>query len=41
MRFNQPFGDTVNRDLLPDVAIDRLDLVGSNPVFARVDEAME
>ena len=33
MRFNQPFGDTVNWDLLPDVAIDRLDLVGSNPVF--------
>jgi hypothetical protein len=37
----QPFGDTVNWDLLPDVAIDRLDLVGCNPVFARVDEAME
>src|ERR1700751_415981 len=32
-RFNQPFGDTVNWDLLPDLAIDRIDLVGSNPVF--------
>lgn len=33
MRFNQPFGDTVYWDLLPDIAIDRLDVVGSNPVF--------
>jgi iron complex outermembrane receptor protein len=33
MRFNQPFGDTVHWDLLPNVAIDRLDLVGSNPLF--------
>ena len=33
VRFNQPFGDTVNWDLIPDVAIDRMDLVGSNPVF--------
>src|ERR1700722_8869801 len=33
MRFNQPFGDTVDWDLIPDIAIDRLDLVGSNPVF--------
>jgi outer membrane receptor protein involved in Fe transport len=33
MRFNQPFGDTVYWDLMPDIAIDRLDLVGSNPVF--------
>ncbi len=33
MRFNQPFGDTVDWDLLPDIAIDRLDVVGSNPVF--------
>ena len=33
VRFNQPFGDTVNWDLLPDVAMDRIDLVGSNPVF--------
>jgi iron complex outermembrane recepter protein len=33
MRFNQPFGDTVDWDLIPDIAIDRLDLEGSNPVF--------
>jgi outer membrane receptor protein involved in Fe transport len=33
VRFNQPFGDTVNWDLVPDLAIDRMDLVGSNPVF--------
>ena len=33
MRFNQPFGDTVDWDLIPDIAIDRIDLVGSNPVF--------
>lgn len=32
-RFNQPFGDTTNWDLIPDIAIDRLDLVGSNPAF--------
>jgi outer membrane receptor protein involved in Fe transport len=32
-RFNQPFGDTVNWDLLPSIAIDRMNLVGSNPVF--------
>jgi outer membrane receptor protein involved in Fe transport len=33
VRFNQPFGDTVNWDLIPDIAIDRMDLVGSSPVF--------
>jgi hypothetical protein len=33
MRLNQPFGDTLNWDLIPDVAIDRLTLEGSNPVF--------
>ncbi len=32
-RFNQPFGDIVNWDLLPSIAIDRMDLLGSNPVF--------
>lgn len=32
-RFNQPFGDTVEWDLIPDIAIDRLNLEGSNPVF--------
>jgi outer membrane cobalamin receptor len=33
VRFNQAFGDTVNWDLLPDAAIDRLNIQGSNPVF--------
>ena len=32
-RFNQPFGDTTNWDLIPDIAVDRIDLVGSNPAF--------
>lgn len=33
VRFNQAFGDTVNFDLLPNMAIDQMNLVGSNPVF--------
>jgi outer membrane receptor protein involved in Fe transport len=33
VRFNQAFGDTVNFDLLPDVAIEEMNLEGSNPVF--------
>jgi iron complex outermembrane receptor protein len=33
VRFNQPFGDTVNWDLIPSVAIDRITVEGSNPVF--------
>jgi outer membrane receptor protein involved in Fe transport len=33
VRLNQPFGDTLNWDLIPDIAIDRLTLEGSNPVF--------
>ncbi len=33
VRFNQPFGDTVNWDLLPDVAIRNFTVEGSNPVF--------
>jgi outer membrane receptor protein involved in Fe transport len=32
-RFNQPFGDTVNWDLIPDIAISRMNLVGSNPAY--------
>lgn len=32
-RFNQPFGDTVDWDLIPDIAIERLNLVGASPVF--------
>ncbi len=33
VRFNQAFGETVNWDLLPDIAIDRVDVVGANPAF--------
>ena len=33
VRFNQAFGDTVNWDLIPDIAIDRMNLEGANPVF--------
>jgi outer membrane receptor protein involved in Fe transport len=33
IRFNQAFGDTVNWDLIPDVAIGKLNVEGSNPVF--------
>jgi outer membrane receptor protein involved in Fe transport len=33
IRFNQAFGDTVNFDLLPNMAIDEMNLEGSNPVF--------
>ena len=33
VRFNQAFGDTVNWDLVPDIAIKRLTVEGSNPVF--------
>jgi iron complex outermembrane receptor protein len=33
VRFNQPFGDTVDWDLIPDIAIDKVNLEGSNPVF--------
>jgi iron complex outermembrane recepter protein len=33
VRFNQAFGDTVNFDLLPNLAIDQMNLEGSNPVF--------
>jgi len=33
VRFNSPFGDTVNFDLVPDIAIDTMNLEGANPVF--------
>jgi len=33
VRFNQAFGDTVNWDLIPNNAIARVNLEGSNPVF--------
>lgn len=32
-RFNDPFGDTVNWDLIPSIAVDQLNLEGPNPVF--------
>ena len=32
-RFNTAFGDTVQWDLIPDIAIDRIELEGSNPAF--------
>ena len=33
VRFNTAFGDTVNWDLIPSLAIDRLTIEGSNPLF--------
>lgn len=33
VRINEAFGDAVNWDLLPDIAINRIDLVSSNPVY--------
>ena len=33
VRINEAFGDTVNWDLIPDIAIRRMDVLGSNPVF--------
>jgi iron complex outermembrane receptor protein len=33
VRINEAFGETVNWDLIPDMAIRRLDVMGSNPVF--------
>ncbi len=33
VRFNQAFGDTVEWDLIPDLAIARVNVEGSNPVF--------
>jgi len=33
VRFNSPFGDTVNFDLIPDVAIQTMNIEGANPVF--------
>jgi len=32
-RINEAFGDTVNWDLIADLAIARIDVVGANPVF--------
>ena len=33
VRVNEAFGDAVNWDLIPDFALRRLDVVGSNPVY--------
>jgi len=33
VRINEAFGDTVNWDLFPDIAIQRLDIVSANPLF--------
>ena len=33
VRINEAFGDTVNWDLIPDIAIDRVDMVSANPVY--------
>ncbi|HVZ19919.1 MAG TPA: TonB-dependent receptor [Vicinamibacterales bacterium] len=33
VRVNEAFGDTVNWDLIPDIAIDRVDVVSANPVY--------
>ena len=32
-RFNQAFGDTINWDLIPDIAISKINVEGSNPLF--------
>jgi iron complex outermembrane receptor protein len=33
VRINEAFGDAVNWDFFPDIAIDRVDIVSSNPVY--------
>jgi iron complex outermembrane receptor protein len=33
VRFNEPFGDTVNWDLLPQGAIDSMAMYSSNPIY--------
>src|SRR5580692_1044863 len=33
VRINEAFGDTVNWDLIPDIAIDRVDMISANPVY--------
>jgi iron complex outermembrane receptor protein len=33
VRINEAFGETVNWDLIPDIAIHRLDVLGANPVY--------
>lgn len=33
IRLNEPFGDNLNWDLVPDFAVDRTNIIPSNPVF--------
>ena len=33
VRINEAFGDTVNWDLFPDIAIDRIDVLSANPAY--------
>ena len=33
VRINEAFGDTVNWDLFPDIAVERIDLVSANPLY--------
>ena len=33
VRINEAFGDTVNWDLFPDIAVDRVELVSSSPLY--------
>jgi iron complex outermembrane recepter protein len=33
VRINEAFGDTVDWDLFPDIAIDRVDIVSANPLY--------
>ncbi|MGC2414268.1 MAG: TonB-dependent receptor [Stellaceae bacterium] len=33
VRVNEAFGDTVNWDLIPDIAVDRVDILSANPVY--------
>jgi iron complex outermembrane receptor protein len=33
VRINEAFGDTVNWDLIPDIAVRRVDIVSANPLF--------
>jgi iron complex outermembrane receptor protein len=35
VRINEAFGDTVNWDLFPDVAVDKVELISSSPVYGR------
>jgi iron complex outermembrane recepter protein len=34
-RINEASGDTVSWDLIPDIAIDRFDIISANPVYGR------